>query len=89
MKKFIPVLLSAILLCGCVSGALKENLSRNAASLDGYVGLMEKGETTPEQDQDLIRVMRIWTWSMNWAANGETPPSDVRLVLEAESDSNE
>lgn len=83
MKRFIPILLSVFLLNGCVSSTIKDNLSSNAAKLDRYVELMEKDETTPEEDQDMIRVMRVWTWSMNWAANGETPPPDVRFVLES------
>jgi hypothetical protein len=46
---------------------------------------MDNDETTPEEDQDLIRAMRIFTWSMNYAENGEVPPPDVRLILESGS----
>lgn len=90
MKKFIIILLSVVLLSGCVSGAIKEKLSSNAAKLDRYVELMDEDNTTHEEDRDLIRAMRIWTWSMNWAANDETPPPDVRFILEnAEEIKNE
>ena len=83
MKKLLlPLLFCLSLTTGCVSGTVKEKLSKNAAQLDGYVTKMDKGETTKEEDQDLIRAMRIWTWSMNQAANGEVPPADVRLILE-------
>ena len=83
MKKLmLPLLLSLTLATGCVSSTVKDKLSRNAAQLDGYVKLMDEGETTREEDQDLIRAMRIWTWSMNRAANGEEPPADVKLVLD-------
>ena len=71
-----------MMLTGCVSGEVKDKLSLNAAQLDGYVDKMDKGETTNEEDQNLIRAMRIWTWSMNQAANGEVPPIDIRLVLD-------
>ena len=67
---------------GCVSGEIKDKLSKNAAKLDGYVSNMEKGETTPEQDQDLIRAMRIWTWTMHRAASGEELPPDIKLILD-------
>jgi hypothetical protein len=82
MRNLIVILLSLVMMTGCVSSEVKDKLSTNAAKLDGYVSRMESGETTPEEDQNLIRVMRIWTWSMNWAANGEEPPADVKLVLE-------
>lgn len=81
-NKFVVLMFSLLLMTGCVSSEVKEKLSKNAAQLDGYVARMESGETTPEQDQNLIRVMRIWTWSMNQAANGESPPADVKLVLD-------
>lgn len=75
-------LLLLIMLTGCLSSDIKAKLSANAAKLDGYVARIESGQTTPEEDKDLIRVMRIWTWSMNWSANGEEPPADVKLILE-------
>jgi hypothetical protein len=85
-KSFAILLLSLFMLTGCVSSVIKEKLSRNAAQLDGYVQRMDTGQpmaTTPEEDQDLIRAMRIWTWEMNQGANGETPPDDIRLIIEA------
>lgn len=85
MKKLFALLLSLTLLTGCVSSTVKAKLSLNAAKLDGYVQKMDEGETTKEEDQDLIRAMRIWTWSMNQAANGEVPPPDVRLILDSGS----
>ena len=81
-KKLFALMFSLTLLTGCVSSTVKAKLSKNAAQLDGYVQRMDKGETSKEDDQDLIRAMRIWTWSMNQAANGEVPPPDVRLILE-------
>ena len=84
-NKIVIILLSLLLTTGCVSSEVKKKLSNNAAQLDGYVAKMESGETTPEQDQNLIRVMRIWTWSMNQAANGEELPADVKLVLEGDN----
>ena len=78
-------ILSLAMLTGCISQVVKDKLSKNAAQLDGYVTRMDAEGTTLEEDQDLIRVMRIWTWSMNWAVNGEEPPPDVKLVLEAGS----
>lgn len=80
-NKFVILLFSLIFSVGCVSSEVKDQLSDNAAKLDGYVTLMEAGETTSEQDQNLIHAMRVWTWSMNRAANGEEPPPDVKLVL--------
>lgn len=84
MRKSFAVLLLCLLLLlpGCISSTVKEKLSKNAAQLDGYVQKMDKGETTRKEDQDLIRVIRVWTWAMNYAANGEEPPPDVRLILE-------
>lgn len=84
-KLVIALFLSLMLMTGCVSSTVKAKLSKNAAQLDGYVQKMDNDETTPEEDQDLIRAMRIWTWSMNHAANGEAPPPDVRLILESGS----
>jgi len=83
MKKSLLILiLSLTMFTGCVSSTVKEKLSKNAAQLDGYVQRMDEGATTKEDDQDLIRAMRIWTWSMNQAANDEVPPADVRLILD-------
>jgi len=85
-KTLLTLLLSLTMLSGCISQTVKDKLSKNAAQLDGYVARMDAEETTPEEDQDLIRAMRIWTWSMNRAANGEEPPPDVRLILDAGTD---
>ena len=84
MRKSLAILLvSLFMLTGCISSEIKAQLSTNAAKLDGYVKLMDSNNTTRVEDQDLVRAMRIWTWEMNKGANGETPPEDVRLVLEA------
>ena len=87
MRKLIiaMLLLGALSMPGCLSAAIKDKLSSNAAQLDGYVKKMDSGDTTPEEDKALIRVMRIWTWSMNRSANDETPPEDVLLILEYKS----
>ena len=85
MKKLIIILISTLILSGCISQVVKDKLSKNAAQLDGYVNLMENGDTTPENNQDLIRAMRIWTWSMNHLVNDEEPPPDVKLILDARS----
>lgn len=84
-KTFLALLICLVMLSGCVSQVVKDKLSKNAAQLDGYVARMETGETTSEEDQDLIRAMRIWTWSMNRAENGEEPPPDVKLILDSGS----
>ena len=81
MKKFAISLLLCFTMAGCVSSVVKEKLSLNAAKLDGYVSKMDDGLTTRDQDQNLIRAMRIWTWSMNQASNGETPPEDIMIIL--------
>ena len=83
MRKSLAVLLvSLFMLTGCISSTIKAQLSSNAAKLDGYVKQMDDNNTTSEEDQDLVRAMRVWTWEMNKGANGETPPDDVRLALE-------
>ena len=84
MRKSLAVLLvSLFMLTGCISSEIKDQLSSNASKLDGYVKLMDSDNTTDKEDQDLIRAMRVWTWMMNKGANGETPPEDIRLAIEA------
>ena len=85
MRKLIIALFIISMFAGCTCSVIKEKISRNAAQLDGYVQRMDTGEpmpTLPEEDQDLIRVMRIWTWEMNQLLNDETPPEDIRKVIE-------
>lgn len=85
MKKLIILLFIASMFVGCTCSTIKEKISRNAAHLDGYVQRMETGEpmpTLPEEDQDLIRAMRVWTWEMNQLLNDETPPEDIRKLVE-------
>jgi len=83
MKNYIVIFLALFLLSGCASSEINSKLSRNAAQLDGYVRRMNSGETTRQEDQDLIRAMRIWTWSMNKLANDEVPPMDIKTFLDS------
>lgn len=83
MKKLFIIIVTLLMLNGCVSSAVKEQLRANAAKLDGYVKLMDADHTTPQENEDLIRAMRIWTWEMNQLTNGELPPEDIRLIVEA------
>lgn len=82
-KSFAILLLSLFMLTGCVSSAVKEKIKLGADKMDGYVRQMDAGETTREEDQDLIRAIRIITWEMNKLTNDETPPEDIRLIIEA------
>ena len=84
MRKSVTVLLVTMsMMTGCVSSAVKDKISVGTAKMDGYVRQMDAGETTREEDQDLIRAIRIITWEMNKLTNGETPPDDIRLIIEA------
>ncbi len=80
------IILLILLLSGCRSTLVYEQLSKNAAKLDGYVRLMNDQKTTTQQDRELIRAMRIWTWELNYYANGEIPPEDIREIISSRLD---
>ena len=84
MRKSLVILLVTLsMMTGCVSSAVKAKIKVGADKMDGYVRQMDAGETTRAEDQDLIRAIRIITWEMNKLENGETPPEDIRLIIEA------
>jgi PBP1b-binding outer membrane lipoprotein LpoB len=81
-KSFIAAAFSLLLLSGCVSSVVKSSIEQNAARADAYVEKMDAGETTREQDQKFIYVIRIMNHSLNWNVNDVEPPPDVKLILE-------
>ena len=47
--------LAVLLIAGCTPQIVKETVRLNAARCERYAELMEKKETTPDEDQKFIR----------------------------------
>jgi len=79
MKKLVLTITLA-LLSGCC-GVPKEALDQASiisTAYDSFVGFMEQGHTTREQEQDFIRANRKAWHTQNLALNDIPLPEDLR-----------
>jgi len=80
MKKLACLAVTLALLSGCCS-VPKEALDQaNSSSViyDSFVGLMDNGRTTREQEQDFIRASQKAWHAQNFALNDVPMPEDLR-----------
>lgn len=82
MRNFWIMIVSLILLTGCVSKEVKEGVKRQAARGDNMVAKIDSGETTREEEQNYIRALRVFIWSLNYDFNDAELPADIRELLE-------
>jgi len=81
MNRIYGLLLSLILLTGCVSTETKETINRQATRLDNMVSKIENGQTTRENEQAFIKAERVLFHTMNYDVNDVALPPDVALLL--------
>ena len=80
MKNLVTLVVTLTLLSGCCS-VPKEALDQaNSSSVicDSFVGLMDHGHTTRDQEQDFIRATRKAWHAQNFALNDVPLPEDLR-----------
>lgn len=77
MKNLCVLILSTVLLLGCVSPQVKSTVERQAARGDNMVSKIDNESTTREEEQSYIRAMRIVWWSLNHDINGVDLPPDI------------
>jgi hypothetical protein len=78
MKK-LALLLSMIMLSGCCSVPPQalDQIGTNAVISDAFVALMEKGETSRDQEQAFVHANRRNWHALNFAVNEAALPEDM------------
>jgi uncharacterized protein YxeA len=85
MLRKIMLILTLVIIAGCVSPMAKEKIHRATVINDSFVKKMDAGQTSREQEQNHIRAMRVWHYSLDYNVNGNEPPADVQVIdLESE-----
>lgn len=80
MKKFALLLTMLIMLNGCctVPPQAFDQIRNNAVISDAYVALMEKGDTSKDQDQAFILANRRNWHALDFAVNESPLPEDMQ-----------
>ena len=79
MKRLAILLTSLVMLCGCTSVPPQalEQVRNNAVISDAFIALMEKGETSRDQEQAFIHANRRNWHALNFAINEDPLPEDM------------
>ena len=79
MKRFAFLLTTLIMLSGCCSVPPQalEQIGSNALISDAFIVLIEKGETTRDQEQAFIHANRRNWHALNFAVNEAPLPEDI------------
>lgn len=80
MKKFALIFTALIMLSGCSSVPQQalDQIGSNAVISDAFIALMEKGETTRDQEQAFIHANRRNWHALNFAVNEAPLPEDIK-----------
>jgi len=85
-KMFSGMVLSLVLMTGCVATNVKETVTRSTARTDKMVQLIEQGKTTREQEQEFIRASRAHWHSLGYYLNDEPLPPDLLWLREKDGE---